>query len=45
VGGDHIIVISDLHVSAAALDDFDGELESHFVSFLEDDLARRPYAV
>jgi len=45
VGGDHIIVISDLHISAAALDDFDCELERHFVSFLEGDLALRPYAV
>jgi hypothetical protein len=41
----HIIVVSDLHISAAALDDFDLELEGHFVRFLEDDLAHRPYAV
>jgi UDP-2,3-diacylglucosamine pyrophosphatase LpxH len=39
----HIIVISDLHISAAALDDFDRELEQHFVGFLEDELAQRPY--
>src|SRR5713226_7161208 len=40
-----LITISDLHISAGALDDFDGELEGHFVRFLEDDLARRPDAV
>lgn len=41
----HVVVVSDLHVSAGALDDFDHELESHFVSFLEEDLARREYPI
>jgi UDP-2,3-diacylglucosamine pyrophosphatase LpxH len=37
-----IIVISDLHISAGKLDDFDKELEAHFVHFLEE-LGRRKY--
>ena len=41
----HIIVVSDLHISAAALDDFDSELEGHFVRFLEDELAHRRCAL
>jgi len=42
---EHIIVVSDLHISSGKLDDFDSELEGHFVRFLKDDLARRPYPV
>jgi UDP-2,3-diacylglucosamine pyrophosphatase LpxH len=30
-----LAVISDLHISEGALDDFDAELESHLISFLE----------
>jgi hypothetical protein len=41
----HIIVVSDLHISSGQLDDFDCELEGHFVRFLEGDLAQRPYPV
>ena len=41
----HIIVVSDLHISSGQLDDFDRELEGHFMRFLEGDLARRPYPV
>ena len=41
----HIIVVSDLHISSGKLDDFDSELEDHFVRFLEDDLASRPCPV
>jgi len=37
-----VIVISDLHISAGRLDDFDSELEAHFVHFLEE-LGRRKY--
>ena len=40
-----IIVISDLHISAAELDDFDQELEGNFVRFLKDELASRPTPV
>jgi UDP-2,3-diacylglucosamine pyrophosphatase LpxH len=43
--GRHIIVVSDLHMSASPLEDFDEELENHFVRFLESDLAVRQYPV
>lgn len=33
---ERIVVISDLHISACALDDFDCELEGHFVRFLDE---------
>jgi metallophosphoesterase superfamily enzyme len=45
MGGAHVIVISDLHASAGALEDFDSELEGHFVDFLENDLSNRPYPI
>jgi UDP-2,3-diacylglucosamine pyrophosphatase LpxH len=45
MNGRHIIVVSDLHISAAPLEDFDEEIEGHFVRFLESDLAVRLYPV
>ena len=36
-----IVVISDLHISAAKLDDFDRELEGHLVEFLTRELQTR----
>ena len=41
---EHIIVISDLHISAGPLDDFDVELESQLVEFL-DYFSTRPFVV